>query len=452
MKKNYFFYLIIIAVALFGLFLRFNHYESVPPFEETKDEFIYPWVGMSLLKTGVPVSWSPYSYPTHYPLKAWGTSFSMVSPYIEKPFFYSLVVGSFAMLRGESEFTDVRLSTIRLIPLALSFISILGIGLFVKEFLDEKTAFLASLIYATVPTMVLGNRLSLTENMLIPLALLGWWLALKMVHKGSVLLLVTIGVLSGLSILTKQTGAVLPASIMLFFLYHKKYKDMLILGVFTVVFFAIHPLIAYYYDWTTYKVVSEQFRRALALGLPEAIYTLFRFPVIGHKEGIFLDGSMLLGYILLLAAPLTQTATAIKNKLLPALLFPLMYLCGITLLDGGVTWFGWHVFPLFPFLAILLAYAFMQIWEHTDVTKLLVIFMILASSSFRFLMLLLPKMTTDWQKPLGLVALLLVCIALIPFVRVQKVALFIIFSIYIAVNIFVVLQFPQLYPMRVQPV
>ena len=55
------FYILLIFIAALGLLLRLTHYDSTPPFGETKDEFIYPWAGMSFIQTGIPTTWSPFS-------------------------------------------------------------------------------------------------------------------------------------------------------------------------------------------------------------------------------------------------------------------------------------------------------------------------------------------------------------------------------------------------------
>ena len=171
------FHILLIFISTFGLLLRFIDYDRVPAFGETRDEFAYPWAGMTLLQTGVPKSWSWFSaYPDGVIYQKWGGPFHIVSPWLDQQPLYSLISGAWMMLNGSRDLFDVRLSTLRVLPITLSFFTVILTGLLAKALFGNKAGLLSALLYATVPTIVMANRLSLTENLITPISLLVLWL------------------------------------------------------------------------------------------------------------------------------------------------------------------------------------------------------------------------------------------------------------------------------------
>src|SRR3989344_449533 len=112
------FYILLCTIILFGLLLRVINYQEVPPFGENRDEFFYPWSGMTMLQGKLPVGWSFFSaYPNPTVVKWWGMEFPLVSPWVEKPPLYSLITGGWMLINGTHELNQVRLSVLRTIPI-----------------------------------------------------------------------------------------------------------------------------------------------------------------------------------------------------------------------------------------------------------------------------------------------------------------------------------------------
>lgn len=451
--KQRFFYILLISIALFGLFLRLHDYDRLPPFGETRDEFFYPWAGMSLLKTGVPTSWSPFGgYTLEQKVKLWGVDFRLVSPWLEKPPLYPLLTGGLSLLAGQDEFGEVRLSTIRLVPILLNTVTIFLIGLLGARLFDRSVGLVASLLYATIPTIVMANRLSVTENLLIPVVLFTLWVYLA--EKKRLWHSFVVGIGCAAALLTKQIGVVLPVSILILEFYRKNYRSLLIIGGLTFLGGIIHPLMALYYNsWELYTSLLKQYQDAHALGVPQAIANLFLHPGVGHKEKIFVDGSLLAGYILLFSAPLWLRKDA-NFKRSAFLAFPFGYLVLFTLLVGNRTWYGWHLFPLFPFLALLLAKVFLDLWRDPDLYRYLALFVIVGFSSARFLILLnFPQFETRWPIPMGFI----LGISLVAwFVKSKRFPLhrwFLggIFAAYVAINVYTVVSLEKIYSAIPQP-
>lgn len=444
--------LFLIAIALVGISLRLVDYDRLPPFGETSDEFMYPFAGLSLLKTGIPASWSDFgAYPTGQILNLWGGRFRIVSPWLEKPPLYVLLTGSWMLVNNMAEFSQVRLSTLRLIPIVLSFWTIVMVGLLAKEIFNRKVDLVAALLYSTIPIMVIGNRLSLTENLLVPISLTAIWLYYIYQQQKQLVLVYLMAALCGLSLLTKQIGLVLAVSLIYLFLSQKHWRQAVLIGLISIPFALVNPLMGYFTNWQLYQNVLQEFNNAHKLGLPEMLFTLFRFPGIGHKESLFLDGGFLAGLLLLLTSPFWLTTHLDQKRYIPLLSYPFIYLTTLTLLEGGTTWYGWHVFPLYPFAAILLAHALVNLWQQPQFLQFLFFLVTLASSSIRFILMINPNLHNNWQMPLITLLATSFIIWIFPKIKARQTLLLLLFLLFIAVNIYTVVNLKLIYPVRPQP-
>ena len=82
--------LAILAVLFLALILRFHQYGEFPRMGETKDEFAWSWLGMSLLSGNEPTSWSWFDhYPDSYMLSLGEggnqADYRIVSPVFDNP-------------------------------------------------------------------------------------------------------------------------------------------------------------------------------------------------------------------------------------------------------------------------------------------------------------------------------------------------------------------------------
>ncbi|OGD79515.1 hypothetical protein A2362_02165 [Candidatus Curtissbacteria bacterium RIFOXYB1_FULL_41_59] len=451
------FYLLLALIAFLSLTLRLINYDRLPPFKETMDEFMYPWAGITFLTKGTPSSWSMFpSYGEEHTVglfSSWGIGYYIVSPWMEKPPLYPLITGIVALMFGQDNLQEVRLSTIRLVPITLSVITIILIGLVTQRLFNSIAALIAASLYATIPTIVMANRLSITENLLTPITLLALLIfSLRTKGKWQTAKPYLLGLCSGLALLTKDIGVFLPIALIGILLLKKKWRYVVIISIISLVSGLIHPLIGLYYDWDLFLAVLEDYRKAHSLGLPQIIYSIIQYPVIGHKEKIFLDGSILAGYLLLFTSPfwlLKNTKNDDNFKLFLAIPFSLLSVSAI--LEGGdVTFYGWHYFPFFPFLVIVLAKLLHDLWQNPDLLKSLFFYLIIGSSTIRFFLLLTPQLAKTWQWILA-VPLLILTGSFFLKPAYQKIILMTIFIIFLAVNIIIILNLDQIYPSSPQP-
>ena len=475
----------LITIALIGFLLRLTNYDRIPPFAETRDEFFYPWAGMTMLQGKSPVAWSFFSaYPNPQLVKWWGVEFPIVSPWVEKPPLYSLITGGWMILNGARELTDVRLSVLRIVPLILSLITILATGILSGVLFGPIIGLAAALIYATTPAIVMANRLSLTENLLTPLVLLT--LIVFVSHKFGKWQVWLVGLGSFLAVLTKNVGIALAVPLLIFYFCKKDKRSFLIVGIATAIATLIHPLMGWYYGWDIFTKMLVNYRVALALsGLPELLSTIFGYPTITTKAQLFPDGTLLLGLILLFTSPLwfiqsrsltrPESFDFAQDKLRRGmtifqfkrfkfsfpnftvehlfLSFPLVYFLLLSMLASGTSWsyFGWHIYPLYPFMVILIATLGLRLLKENNLFLGIIAVVAIGASSIRFFFLNQPQSFGHlWQYVyIGLIAL--VVISSFSSQKVRVLIWLSLFGLFIGVNVYTVINLSYIYPSLVQP-
>ena len=149
---------------MLGIFLRHDNFQTIPRHGATFDEFAWAWLGINLIQQQTPISWSSQpQYNNRAHLIYQGAAFWIVKPYLEHPPLFGLVAGGFAILNGAKDMYSVTLPIIRPLSLILGAFSILMIFLLSKEIYGRKVALVSSLLYATIPTIVLGRVLFKTK-------------------------------------------------------------------------------------------------------------------------------------------------------------------------------------------------------------------------------------------------------------------------------------------------
>ncbi len=388
---------LLIAVVLGGA-LRLWQYDRVPGFHETADEFMYAWAGMTWLTTGTPTSWSGVPGYTQFDRREyWGEVYTFVTPWVHKPPLYPLLSGGWMLISGTKELGEVRLTTLRLLPIALGVLSIPLVGLLGRKLFDPITGATATLLYATVPTVVIANRLSVVESALTPIMLLAA-LSLSTRHHRSLLWL---SALSASAVVLKQTGLVVPFVVVAELVRKRQVREGLVVCAVTAVAGAVYLVgAAAYIGPERLSQVLWSFADRQTQGTPQFIASLFRHPVITNRATFFPDPWILLGYISLFAWPWLKTK-ATHTALFLA--FPFSYLALYMLLDSGNRyWFGWHLYPLFPFVLLAAAVLLVRTFREHAFYQMVAL-MLFFTLSIGQLTRMLPAFLSWWQ--LGVAAL-----------------------------------------------
>lgn len=374
--------LLFFFVLILSFSLRIHHYATWPRLGATFDEFAWTWQGMSILQEGVPQSWS---YHPHYKERKLVTiqqaNFILVRPYLEHPPIFGLVAGSFALASGQTDFSTIALSKMRVLSLLLGMISVVLVYWLAMLLYGKKVGLLAAVMYGVTPTVAIGSRLVQNENFFIPvwlgmLILLWYYLKTKRIVYRTM-----VGLLGGLLILSKipWIAGVFSAAAILWFA--QRIKDALwvlfvALGVGSLyIFYGMH------YD-------KEVFMGLMGLQLNRyditfsGIYSLWLKPLLADRY--FLDGWIYWGW-----AALFLLFREIKKHqfiVFAALSYFLIYILGIPDELGH----GWYRFPFYPFLSIAAAYIFVAY--------------VAVNPTYRFISLLiigLPLLGATWGTSFG---------------------------------------------------
>lgn len=342
----------VILILLISLILRLNNYEKYPQRGATSDEYTYAFLGMSLLKEGVPISWSAFPvYENLRHLTIRELYFPIVWPYFDHPPLGGFLTGGLSILVGQDTFEKVELKTIRLVPIFLSMISSVLVFLIANKMYYYKTAIWALLIYSTTTLFVVSGRVALSENLLTPLFLLALYLFSIFEKKISYAKAIIFAILSGLAFWTKEVGIVVFAS--LFYILKTnniQLKPFIIFVGTSVLIISSYFLYGAYYNWDIFvKIWSMQSGREIG---PQTFYMLFANPIIVNKP--YMDGWYFFGFLSIFISLLNFR----KNMLIavPALLYLLLLIFSLTR-HGEM---GWYVIPLFPFMAIASAHTLVE--------------------------------------------------------------------------------------------
>lgn len=346
MSGRFFGKYIIIAVILLGFLLRHYNYLSLPRHGATFDEFAWTWQGINLLQKGVPISWSPHlQYTQRQHLIYQGAAFWIVRPYLEHPPLFGLIAGGFSLVYGAKDMYGVTLHTMRPLALLLGSLSILMVFLLSDLLYGRRVALFSSILYATIPTLVIGSRIVENENFFIPFWLLSLYLAALYVQTKKKKWFWISAIIGGSLILAKVPWVAAGGSLAVIFAFHRKWKEVGIVIGITTLFLLLFIGYGFYYD-------KDLFISLWRLQLARyditfvGLYSLFTKPLLVDRY--YLDGWIYLGFFSIFL--LAQNFKKHIFILLPFISYLAIYIFAIPDEPGH----GWYRYPFIPFLVISL--------------------------------------------------------------------------------------------------
>lgn len=381
-KRHYTTIFLLVAILLLGIILRHDRFKTIPRHGATFDEFAWTWLGINLIQKQQPISWSSQpQYNNRFHLKYQGAAFWIVNPYLEHPPLFGLVVGSFALISGAKDMYDVTLAEIRPLAITLGMFSIFMVFILSKEIYGKAVGLLAGLLYATVPTIVIGGRLVQNENFLIPLWLFSLYLILKYLKSGKKRFRNAAGILAGLLSLAKVPWLVVGLSLSLILSFRGKWKDAFLIGGITVSIFSTFIIYGLLID-------KELFLNLWKLQLARydisysGFFSIFKDPLLVDRY--YLDGWILFGWfsILLLMRGLKKNFII----LIPFIAYFITFIFAIPNEPAH----GWYRYPFYPFLIIGTA---VTIYEEFKKISMVSIFFILLVG--------LSLLSNFWQNTFG---------------------------------------------------
>ncbi len=349
---------LVLIIILGSFYLRYRDFDKVPFAGESMDEYSYSWVGMSLLKIGVPVgisgiggyanSISRYeNIDNVFQSTAGGNPETLNWPWFDHPPLLGLITGGFAMLKGASNFKETNIYIIRKPMIVLGTISVLLVTLIGWVNFGFLTGFVSGIFYGTMPIVVIGSRMVQGENGVIP-AYLAAILFISLFYKTKNRNWLTLAaVLSGVACLFKLSGLVAVLAISLTLAKdNKKYLGQFLIislsvaSLFVVYGLAIDPI----QFLTTFVSNSSRF---YGIG-PESVFRLITQVKITNVK-YFTDPVVLIGWLALFGLFFRKS-----RKLGDGLLKTFGVSWTVMYIVLGSYPHGWYAFPFFPILALAL--------------------------------------------------------------------------------------------------
>lgn len=340
-------YLAVLLILILGFWLRADKLTTWPRHGATFDEFAWTWLGINLIQQRVPVSWSRHpQYNNTELIKYQGAAFQLVNPYLEHPPLFGLVAGSFAILNGAKDMYHVTLDNIRPLALILGVLSVLMVFLLAKELYGINVGIISSLLYATVPTVVVGSRIVQNENFLIPMWLLSLYLLAKHFKTKSRWMRNLAILTAAFMPLAKVPWLVAPISISLILAFKRRLKESFAALGISILVFSSFIVYGIYYDkelfFSLWRLQMARYDLSFS-----GIMPVFTSPLLVDRY--YLDGWIYFGFFSIFL--LMQDLKKHIFILFPFLSYLLIFVLGIPDEPGH----GWYRYPFYPFVIIAIA-------------------------------------------------------------------------------------------------
>lgn len=364
----------LLFILFLGNFLRFKNYDVVPHPGETTDEYGFAWAGLSLIKEGVPESWSgvesvttaegsaaiPYknlekvkiNVDNIYDKEPSRPPFSIAKPWFDKPPGFALFIGGYSYLKGAREYVQTGVGIIRRPMVRLAVLTTLLLFILALRLFNKWVGLLSALLYSVIPTAVISSRLAMAENGYVPIFLGALIFIDCYLKKKKDVYLVLATSLSALAILFKLSGISILLSLLLVLAVYgpkrKKAETLLktfLIGISGLVLFFIYGA---FIDW---KVFIDVFNAQSNLFYGAGADIFYSLLTRNRIVDFFTDGWMLLAWICAFAIGFTEWRKKRGTTIIIISLFSYL----IVFLFFGSEPYGWYRFPFIPFLIIALS-------------------------------------------------------------------------------------------------
>lgn len=344
--------LAVAAIAILGiaLALRLHGYTSDPAPGANYDGLGWAWQGQSLILQHYPQAWSWQS--SYHPTVFWAMPnhifLPVVSPYFDHPPLFALILGGLAVLAGQHTPEQITDSVIRLVPIALSLITLVFTYALVRRLTGRQwIALVVAAVLAVSPPMVLTARLVESEALLTPLLLAALLLVLHVRDGGGHRSIAGLAAVCAAAVLVKEPGVivgVIAAVILLLLPGRRRLAWVGLAG--TAGGIAIYLTYAAAIDWHGFvaTVMSEAGRRS---SVTLALTRFFTSTAEGLGNFVpLVDPVWYLGWPVLIGLAVW------RREWRPVAFAALAYAVTIGLLGDAraMRWIGWYRIPDEPLL------------------------------------------------------------------------------------------------------
>jgi len=379
-KVNLFKTLVLVGVFLFTFILRAHEYERTPGVGHL-DEMLYAWSGLSLVETGIPVSWSTLDYPKsaevfkgeiNYKGSAPKSSVTLYKPWLDEPPLFSYLVGLSASHFGAKTMEFTPSSYTRYPMIFISGATSILVFLIANVVSGYWIGILSMLIYGTVPIFIFASRTAMPETFISFCFALLVYLVLLFNKKPLIWYIVPIPFLAGISGLSKPTGFFI-ILFALFFVFRKLFREKkvkkaiyhcLYLTLLTLPFIAFYFWWGYHFDWQIFQRINAiQSMRPVGFGSLAWYFITPSYDTIITRDSWFVFGTISAVYFLFRGLN--------KEKFIVLMAFVFWVL--VVMISGGENdLLSWYRFPSYPFLAIILSWGLVYLVKRANVLTMFI--------------------------------------------------------------------------------
>ena len=331
-----------LLIPILALVLRLYNYNIIPFHNAAADEYAFAWCGWSLLHGQKPIGWSWLPVYTEGRIIEWrGNPYRIVSPWFDHPPLFGLIVGFACVVGGAPTMFDCALGYMRLPSILFGTLSTILVYLLGSRFYNKGIGILSEMIYATVPVIVITNRLAVAENMLTFLLLLAIYSTLRYTEENQTKYLAIALICASIAVLTKLAGisvTIITIVILVAHNYRKESVYVILSGVIAILVYLLYGLLL---DWNLFVAVHN------TQGERFTLHYKFFFDILTLGSSItytWVDGWIIWSWFALLY-------TSIKENKQILSLSAGIYII-IIILSSGFFAYYWYLFPLFPFFCI----------------------------------------------------------------------------------------------------
>lgn len=370
-------------IVLVGVGYRALDYDVMPEFRENADELFATWNGWSLLADGTPRGWSLWHNVYGHDVERtearfFGEKRVVIEPYFEHPPLLHVLVGAAAHLGGADHWLHAKLAHTRLVPIALSALSlVLLVALGRRLFPRSPAPWLGALLYAVLPTIALQTRVIKEEALLVPLLLGMLLFYLRWRDNGRRTRdLVLAGICAGLAPLTKVPAIVwVPALCMLVAAERGQLRRAMMVALVSLAVASLLVVYGAIIDWDVFwHTQKHQGGRPTHWNLFPRFFagTLINHNQIGRGWALFLW----LGFV---ASVYRRSARDMAVLTVPLV----TYLIAIAVGSGNWT-FGWYIVPLYPLLCLGAGDFLTELWRKPTMLSgtLFIVLLVMYSLNF----------------------------------------------------------------------
>ncbi len=346
--------LLFLVLIVIAVLLRAGNLGEFHPIDP--DETSWLMVGTSLIATGEPTGWTIFQGVY---FNAGVNAEALVTPYLDHPPLFSLIVGGWAYALGETDMKKLNWELVRIPMIVISILTIIFTYLFVRRAFGNTLAVFVLLAFVFFPSHVVTSRIIAAEHFIGLLLMIGLYLfvVFETTENSRVkrIMAMMMALLCVVSLMVKLSAVIIPATLCLLALYKRRWRLLATLMLASIVSLLVLLGYGYYYNWEAFVGI---FQSHSGRGQNFAhFWTFFTKLNIGHRG--FFDVSIIVGLVGMIGLIIEERVEKRGIYIyIPFLVVSFLFLY----VAPGIA-YGWYKYLFYPLIAVGLGHVFAQLYR-----------------------------------------------------------------------------------------